>query len=236
MSKFPRTIAAVQKRDRSLWEIGDALLAECGKPSEHGVNDGSYAKLGQAAAEIEALKIADYSVKTLSRLRYIAFTFPRTSRKEVLSWQAHEVAGSPEMLDAVVKVSGKQKVAVQVVRETRKAIEIEDERKEQQKRRADPEYKTPPQRRVTPPTPKEATGLAFLAESLRQGVVVSRCTRDMESVAEWLEKNLHKLESVEIDDLVDSCLSLAETARQVADAARKLRTNRRSHLALVKGD
>jgi hypothetical protein len=43
---------SVLSRDRhTLWEIGDAILAECGVPSEDGVNDGSRAKL-QAAGHL----------------------------------------------------------------------------------------------------------------------------------------------------------------------------------------
>ncbi len=230
--KFPRTIAAVQKRDRCMWEIGDALLAECGRPSVDGVKDGSWEKLELAVNAIEAAKVTDYTVKTLSKIRSIAFAFSKDARRASLSWSAHADAGSPEMLSAVVRVVG-PKPTRDVVRTARQAIEIQEERKEQQKRRADPEYKTPPQRKTVAPTPKEATGLAFLAESLRQCSVVSRCNLDMGRVAEWLEKNLRKLEQVEIDELVEECLVLADTSRRVAEIARKLQTNRRAHLSVV---
>ena len=77
MSKFPKTVAAVQKHDRSQWEIGDALLAE----TDIG---GSYDELEEVAAELEGLNIEGYSVTHLSNLRRTAHNFPPIGRSNRL--------------------------------------------------------------------------------------------------------------------------------------------------------
>ena len=82
--KFPRTIAAVQKRDRCMWEIGDALIAECGAPPADGAKDGTYRRLEQAAQALEKLQLTEHSVKTLANIRRIAFAFPKRSRRKFL--------------------------------------------------------------------------------------------------------------------------------------------------------
>ena len=60
--KFPRVLAAVQKRERSQWEIGDALIAECGPAAKNGVHDGSYAKIVACSEEL-LRRGHDYSVR-----------------------------------------------------------------------------------------------------------------------------------------------------------------------------
>jgi hypothetical protein len=96
-------VAAAQERERSLWEIGDALLEECGPPSEDGRDNGSREKLEEAAAEIEQLNIEGYSAGRLYNLRKVAHNFPPDRRVPGVSWDAHRLAGSPEMLEAIIK-------------------------------------------------------------------------------------------------------------------------------------
>src|SRR5258708_376834 len=70
-TKYDRTSTAVQKRDRCMWEIGDALLAECGMPGDRDsqsrspYHDGSRAKLEAVASEIDHLKIEGYTASYL---------------------------------------------------------------------------------------------------------------------------------------------------------------------------
>jgi hypothetical protein len=105
-TKYDRTSTAIAERDRSLWEIGDALLAECGPPSEDGRDNGSYEMLKAAAAELEHMKIEGYTVGRLFNLRKMAHNFPAARRASGVSWAAHRSAGSLEMLEAIVKAVG----------------------------------------------------------------------------------------------------------------------------------
>jgi hypothetical protein len=64
---FPRTLAAVKKGEKSLWDIGDALLDECGPPDAHG-GDHKEQKLQAARLYLLASGYL-YSRPRLSNLR-----------------------------------------------------------------------------------------------------------------------------------------------------------------------
>jgi hypothetical protein len=231
MADFKKTIAAVQKRERCNWEIGDALIDECGPPSEHGVQDGSHAALKAAAAAIEAAKVEGYTANYLARLRIVSFNFPkRVRRPNSLSWEVHASAGTPEMLDVIVEAAGKKPVTQTVARTMRKAIDEQQDRK----RRRDPDYKTPP-KTTKPyiPTKDERKGLALIAEVLQWAQDIKAADKTVVRVTEKVEKHLPRLVAEEIDYLVDISLTLAEDARKLGDVARKLRTNKRTHLSVV---
>jgi len=231
MSKFPKTVAAVQKRDRCMWEIGDALLAECGKPSAlPSQNDGSRAKLEAAASEIEHLKIDGYTVDYLAKLRDISNKFPGGIRNPAISWAAHRSSGSPKMLETIVKAVGNKPITNAVVRSMRPVIEKHQER---EYREENPGKPLPKRGEMPAPSTKEARGLLLEAESLRYNNKILSCRSEMDDVAEWLEKNLDKLSAIAVDYLVETALSLAEDARRVADVARKLKASRRAHLSVV---
>ena len=97
---FPRTLAAVKKGEKSLWDIGDALLDECGPPSDHG-GDHKENKLEAARLYLLA-KGYDYSRPGLSNLRRIAYRFPSSTRNSEIAWSAHAAAGTPERLQAII--------------------------------------------------------------------------------------------------------------------------------------
>jgi hypothetical protein len=108
-------------------QIGDALLAECGPPPEDGVKDGTNEKIA-VVEELQNLKLQDYSVLTLRNIRLVSFKFRKGSRRESLSFSVHQDAGSPEMLETIVKSVGSKPVTREVVRSMRPVIEEHQER------------------------------------------------------------------------------------------------------------
>jgi len=70
--EFPNVVDAVRKRDGSLWEIGDALIKECGMPLKSGIHDGSRERIKRAAKELTDLKIEGYGINTLVKIRNVA--------------------------------------------------------------------------------------------------------------------------------------------------------------------
>jgi hypothetical protein len=92
----PDVIKAIREHDNTLWDIGDALLGECGPDSRD--------NLVAVAAEIEARlpHMERYSVQRLAKLRDTAHAFPKETRRAGFSWQIHAAAGSPEMLEQIL--------------------------------------------------------------------------------------------------------------------------------------
>ncbi len=90
MSDYKQILEAVKDLDRWPWEIGDALLVECGPP---GKKDG-YALLWEAAKYLFS-EGHEYDVATLSKYRSVAYWFEPSKRRSV-AWAWHEAARSPE--------------------------------------------------------------------------------------------------------------------------------------------
>jgi len=126
LTKFPRTLAAVKKGETSTWAIGDALIEECGPPSEHGVNDGSRPKLEAARQYLENNGGYEYSLSHLIGLRDTAFNFRSFERNSNLSYHVHRVAGTPEMLNAIIQGAPKgQKISGPYVEKIKKGMQLE---------------------------------------------------------------------------------------------------------------
>jgi len=134
--EFPNVVDAVRKRDGSLWEIGDALIKECGMPPKSGVHDGSRERIKRAAKELTDLKIEGYGINTLVKIRNIAANFPMGARRAPISWDAHASAGSPEMLAKILERTASEKVNRKIVRAMRPLVEREEERAHEEKRKA----------------------------------------------------------------------------------------------------
>lgn len=229
--KHPKTIAAILRRDSSLWEIGDALREEC--------IDSSREELERVQEEAEEHNVFDYEVSYLAKLLQTAKNFPRRSRNSSISWTAHFRAGSPEMLEAIVRATPKRQEITQDYVDTARAL---IEQKQAEKARiSEPDKPLPPRRRDAPKvtlTQKEVRniGLAFQAEILSQTSVVSRCSLDIDRVTKWVDENLVKLEGDAVDHLVECLLTLSAKATNCSNVARKLQANRRSHISLVAGE
>jgi hypothetical protein len=98
---FPLTIIEGRKLNREQWDFGDALLEECGAPSEAAKHDGSRHRIVEAVAALEA-DGQEYDERYLAMLREIAWKFPPNRRHLKVSWSAHRHAQTPDLLDAIV--------------------------------------------------------------------------------------------------------------------------------------
>ena len=94
-------LCAVQTRDKALWDLGDALVAECGAPDP---TSASYAGPGRLRAAWRYLQENgwDYSLAELSKLRRVAYVFGRSTRRFDISWELYAEAGTPEILEGIV--------------------------------------------------------------------------------------------------------------------------------------
>jgi flagellar biosynthesis GTPase FlhF len=106
-TQFPRTLAAVKKGENSLWNIGDALIEECGPPSKLGIQNGDYQKLEKVSAYLAENGGYAYSTNRLSALRTVAYNFQNSERKFEYSWSVHQAAGNPATLNAIVAAAPK---------------------------------------------------------------------------------------------------------------------------------
>jgi hypothetical protein len=112
---YGSVLAILRECDKTLWELGDALIEEIGRP-QRGINDQPHKKLEPIATELLA-NGCDYSVRQLTRLRRLAHSFPERRRHPSLSWAVHYEARSPEILDKILEhTSEGQPITVQYVR------------------------------------------------------------------------------------------------------------------------
>jgi hypothetical protein len=102
MQTFPLTLSAANDAEKSQWAIGDALVMECGPPGGDHSNNGASAKIA-AVAKFLAENGREFSESYLRRLRQVAFSFSDVQTRSSVSWNAHEAAGTPEILDAIMK-------------------------------------------------------------------------------------------------------------------------------------
>jgi hypothetical protein len=100
--EFPLCDAAVQKRDGSEWDLADAIVAECSETGDHGVRNGSYAKMEAMREEIAKNHGVALSLERVRKLRKVASAFPPGRRRPGVSLDGHLEAGTPEALDAFV--------------------------------------------------------------------------------------------------------------------------------------
>jgi len=94
-----KVLVTVRDYDATLWGIGDALVAECGPPDN--------TKAVRALIAECAQELADHGCEIdrqqLARFHKVAQSFPKSARRPTLSWAVHAAAGSPDMLDAIVR-------------------------------------------------------------------------------------------------------------------------------------
>jgi flagellar biosynthesis GTPase FlhF len=128
MQSFPLTLAAIKKAEQDQWAIGDALLAECGPPSEPSVNDGSGL---QEVAKYLFDQGYSYSQSSLSEYRSVAFGFAAAKRRNV-AWGTHRAAGTSQFLDAVIAGAPKgTRITAEYVKRIRQ-LQVDNERRERE--------------------------------------------------------------------------------------------------------
>lgn len=128
-TEFAKTIAAAKDIERSQWALGDALVEECGPPSDPGEHTGSDEKLMLAKIALKAAG-CEYSFEYLREIRRTAANFPTGERSpdgEALPFSYFLLAGTPEKLQIVrekAKADGIELTA-RFVRETLKEGEVD---------------------------------------------------------------------------------------------------------------
>jgi hypothetical protein len=147
-TKFPKTVAAVREwevahrqGENGRWKIGDALLVECGRPGEHGVNTGVEKLLKKASAELTARFGKRYHWKYLKHPRSVASKFTQEAVRTA-SWSACSYAGDPKTLKAAQKKAREdgEDFDVDYIRKYKSLLARQ---KHQCKRQREPEYVTP---------------------------------------------------------------------------------------------
>jgi hypothetical protein len=98
---YKAILGTVQKRDKALWDLGDALVAEFGGPDP---TSACYAGPGKLRAAWHYLQENgyNYSIEELSKLRRVAYVFGQSARRFDISWDLYAEAGTPEMLEAII--------------------------------------------------------------------------------------------------------------------------------------
>lgn len=106
--KHAEALAIAARGNSVNWDMGDYLLRVAGRPStDHGHN-GSFKVIKEVADTLSENGYPEFSTPYMSRLRAIADAFPSSHRVRSVSWTTHEVAGTPEVLDAVIEAAKAQ--------------------------------------------------------------------------------------------------------------------------------
>ena len=101
--EYPAIIALARKAheygkkdDDCLWQIGEALVKDCGEVGKDGVNNESRKKMFAAAKELEQEGLGDrFSYSYLRKLRKTADAFPAAKRLAGVTWAVHDLAHNP---------------------------------------------------------------------------------------------------------------------------------------------
>ena len=98
---YKAILGTVQKRDKALWDLGDALVAEFGGPDP---TSACYAGPGKLRAAWHYMRENGYdcTLEDLSELRRVAYVFRQSSRRSDISWDLHAESGTPAMLRAIM--------------------------------------------------------------------------------------------------------------------------------------
>jgi hypothetical protein len=248
MAKYENTRAVAAKRDKSQWELGDAINDDIGKPpSDDTTNDGSHAIL-RDMADVLAEEGYDYEVKYLAIMRNIAHKFPPHHRRlRCACWEVHRLAQSPEMLDLITK-SARLKDGdrltfrrAKVILEAIKNREDEERQREHEKEReaaksegrrpmAPPKksHKTVPPRNTAPVPSSKIAETAALHEIM---ALIARCQAAEEKARTLLEKHAFVPEAY--DALVEQSLVVANGWSEFSVMAGKSQRKARGHLYAV---
>jgi len=242
MSKFPNVIAAAERiqehesvvEGKDLWALGDALVKECGEPrATAGKNDGSYNQIKIAAEALGnrglTYKGSPYKVSTLKDLRYTAFNFPKSTRRENVNFWVHYDAGNPEMLGAIArmcKAAGKP-LTFTTVREYSRELR---RRAFEEARKNEPGAKLPAKRNVKPPGDKD---LPLIVDELELMSAAHKARKLGEDANKAIADKAHLISDNNAAVLTDVALTTANIWREVAETVRKAKREKRDHLRVI---
>jgi len=247
--KHPRALAIAKKGESALWDMGDYLI-------EIGGRD---AKLAEVSEELSEHGYPQYTPQYMGMLRGTALAFNPVNRVYAVSWTAHYVAGSSEVLQAVIaaaKAQGRKGVSKRFVQQVmngmdadhrakRKGLSIRAEKaavraEAKGDRKAAERNRERARKLKGAPQRDPSKRIAPKPEDTPLLVIKSKFMADS-SEALALVKRMDKEISPHIDDLskafitgsVEELLEIAENFRKLAAKLNRNQTNKRSHLHAV---
>ncbi len=99
--EYKTILQTMQTFDKARWDLGDALVAECGAPDPTSAGYDGPGKL-RAAWHYMQENGYDCTLEDLSKLRHVAYVFGLSTRRSDISWDLHAESGTPEMLQAIM--------------------------------------------------------------------------------------------------------------------------------------
>jgi hypothetical protein len=99
--EYKTILQTMQTFDKARWDLGDALVAECGAPDPTSAGYDGPGKL-RAAWHYMQENGYDCALEDLSKLRRVAYVFGLSTRRSDISWDLHAESGTPEMLQAIM--------------------------------------------------------------------------------------------------------------------------------------
>jgi hypothetical protein len=99
--EYQKILQAMQTLDKARWDLGDALVAECGAPDP---TSAGYDGPGKLRAALHSLRENGYesTLEDLSKLRRVSYVFRQSTRRSDISWDLHAESGTPEMLQTIM--------------------------------------------------------------------------------------------------------------------------------------
>ena len=224
--------------EKCQWRIGDALLEEIPMGKE-GHRTDAYAELEECAKELLG-EGHDIAPDTLRSYRLVSSQFPPGRRRADVSWTSHRNAGSPEMLDAIIKVAGKKTLSRQAISDTKEIVQQHHAREwREEQRRAGVEVKPLPKgfgkRSVTPIPQKALGGLRLLGEVMRITGELEKARDIITGATEFVRENLTRLDAEDTEGFTKYAFDIVKKGHRLADVAQRLADRRRKHLSVVGG-
>jgi hypothetical protein len=96
--EYKKILHAMHTLDKARWDLGDALVAECGGPDPTSTGYDGPGKL-RSAWHYMRENGYDCTLEDLSELRRVAYVFRQSTRRTDISWDLHAESGTPEMDD-----------------------------------------------------------------------------------------------------------------------------------------
>jgi hypothetical protein len=227
--KYPNVVKAVQAAQKSQWDIGFALLKDCGPPSRDGVTDNSFEKLTAVADELLEHCNEDYSVKYLAMMRSTAHAWSRSSRDDLPVFSIARIAGDPETLKKIKAKAKDRRLTTHLTSEIKRQMdEVKDKRDIKRKK------------------PQFGKKKEKDREPIDQGLSLASEASSVEVAGEALlnktkEVDLSSLSIEALNDVVDTALSGVAMIHEALDlirpyqkkAGQHTKVSERSHLRVV---
>ena len=213
--EFPNVAKGVSEyitnEGQAKWQFGEALLKDCGPPSDQGIKDGSREKLGRCAGLLKEKYGAVFGNRFLSKLRQTAFMFPPNKRYVKISWAAHQRAGDPETLDEIVETAETEEdVSPQFVTDY---LNLGGKRGKNRDKLSKKEKNT-------------------LLAVLKFSAKANHAMAIADDMMKWVNLHLEDFSSKNADAVAELAVATANKWTEIANAVRDIKT-KRSHLKVV---